>query len=142
MGIETVVICPFLLTGLTTQRQWVRVNYFTEFLDDPTSPATELILEIQSKFIQVYSAKMEIHAQLTGLRHLMYHHPWISSFIGIFANILTLCTLILLSWSNLLRPDIVSLNKTTSSEPETEEDVLMIDTLEEKATKVETVGWK
>ena len=91
--------------------------YFPDFQDNPSSPATQLQLEVQSKFIQVnlrgfipngsewmlgennengpewsqqlfhpllhqiYSAKMEIHAQLSGLRHIMWAKITLSSLI-------------------------------------------------------------
>jgi hypothetical protein len=40
-----------------------------------------------------------------GLRHLMYRHPWVSSFLGVSTNILILTTIILISWARFLQPD-------------------------------------
>lgn len=143
--IETLALAPLHLTGLTTQRQWVRVTYFPDYLDDPSAPASDLRLEIRSKFIQIYSAKMEIHAQLSGLRHVMYHHPWISSIAGILANILTLSVVVAMSWSTLtgraLEPALADRRASESSSEGSEATVL----LEKPGRKevVETVGgWK
>jgi len=141
--IETMVLSPLFLTGVTTQRQWVRVNYFTDFQDDPSSPTTDFFLEIQSKFIQVYTAKMEIHAQLSGLRHLMYHHPWVSSVTGILANILTLSIIILMSWSRFLGPEL-EMEQTQKAEIQKEgkERDVILEERKEGKIGVETVGWK
>ena len=49
--------------------------------------------------VQVYTARLQVHAQLSGLRHIMYHHPWISSVSGVVANIIILTVIILISWS-------------------------------------------
>jgi len=151
-AIDTLVLAPFHLMGLLTQRQWVRVPFFLDFQDNPSSPATELQLELQSKFIQIYSAKMEIHAQLSGLRHIMYHHPWISSLTGILANISTLTLILLISWAKLT----TSTTSTTSSAPQkhvtrperqvsesSEEEVTILDKPDGKEDTIETVSsWK
>merc|ERR1719309_171113 len=125
------VMYPLLVSGFTTQRQWVKVNYFTSFTDDPSLPATEFLLEIQSKFIQVYSAKITIHAELSGLRHIMYHHPWISSVSGILGNIFTLSVILILSWSrfNSLHTVLPAVDK-ESSEFDTDEEVVVVQTKE------------
>lgn len=99
--IETFVFAPFLLAGSTTQRQWININYFKEFMDDPHNPATNIDIEIRSKFFQVYSASLQVHAELTGLRHIMYHHPWISTVAGVSANMFIISVIILISWSRI-----------------------------------------
>ena len=32
--------------------------------------------------VQVYSTTLLVHAEFSGLRHIMFHHPWISSAAG------------------------------------------------------------
>jgi len=99
---ETILFSPFLVLGTATQRQWIIINYFDDFLDNPSAPASLVVVELQSQFIQVYSAKLQVHAKLSGLRHIMYHHPWISSISGIIANIIVLTTIILISSTRFL----------------------------------------
>ena len=112
---ETIMFSPFLLLGTTNQRQWININYFTDFIDDPSAPANQIVVELQSRHIQVYtwmcrfgmvsisvqvySARLQVQAELSGLRHIMYHHPWISSVSGIIANITVLTTIILISYT-------------------------------------------
>eukprot|EP00092_Neocalanus_flemingeri_P082141 GFUD01102773.1.p1 GENE.GFUD01102773.1~~GFUD01102773.1.p1 ORF type:complete len:166 (+),score=42.00 GFUD01102773.1:1-498(+) len=102
---ETIVFSPFLLTSTTTQRQWITINYFSDFYDDPTAPASRIVVELQSKFIQVYTTRLQVHAQLSGLRHIMHHHPWISSISGVVANIIILTIIILISWTRIFTLD-------------------------------------
>ena len=86
---------------------------------------------------------MEIHAQLSGLRHIMYHHPWISTMAGVLANILTLTVIILISWSRFssFEPaSPVEREAEWSSTSTEEEDVAILD---KPKPEVETVGgWK
>jgi len=103
---ETLVFSPFLLMGSTTQRQWINVNYFTEFMDDPHSPATEISLVLRSKFVQVYSASLQVHAEFAGLRHIMFHHPIISTVVGVSSNMFILAVIILISWSRFFVPEV------------------------------------
>jgi len=103
--LETFIFSPFLLLGTTTQRQWIRINFFRDYIDNADFPAKELSFEIHSEYLQVYSTKMQITAELTGLRHIMYHHPWISTFSAVLSNIILLTTIILVSWTRFFTPD-------------------------------------
>lgn len=51
--LETLVFSPFLVTGAAIERQWLSVIFFQEFLNDPTSLATQINIQLQSQFIQV-----------------------------------------------------------------------------------------
>jgi len=102
---ETISYSPALLTGFSAQKQELHINYFSNFQTDPHTPAEVINVEIRSKHLQVTEASLEIHAELKGLRHLMYRHPWVSSFLGVSTNILILTTIILISWARFLQPD-------------------------------------
>ena len=58
---ETLVYSPLLLAGVTTQRQWLEISYFTEFYNDPGNMAATITISIQSQFIQV-TAFAKVHA--------------------------------------------------------------------------------
>merc|ERR1712025_138525 len=100
---ETVTYSPTLLTGWSTQKQEVLINYFSNFQTDPRTPAEVITVEIKSKHLEVAEASLEIHAELKGLKYLMYRHPWISSFFGISTFISILTTIILVSWARFLQ---------------------------------------
>jgi len=129
--IETFVFAPFLFIGSTTQRQWIRIQYFKEFYDDPHSAATHIDLEIRSKQVHVYSATLQVHAEFTGLRAIMYHHPWISTFFGVSSNIFILSVIILISWTKFIAPE--------ASEPTSEEEHVETVEPEEDSPKEEEV---
>merc|ERR1712112_119799 len=104
--LETLVFSPLLLTSTSTQRQWISINYFREFMDDPHSPATHIDLEIRSRHVHVYSATLQVHAEFTGLRAIMYHHPWFSTLMGVSSNIFILSVIILISWARFIAPEV------------------------------------
>merc|ERR1711942_374097 len=56
----------------------------------------------------VSEASLEIHAELKGLKYLMYRHPWISSFFGVSTFISILATIILVSWAKFLQNEEAS----------------------------------
>ena len=51
--LETLVFSPFLVAGAAIERQWLSIIFFQEFLNDPTSLATQINIQLQSQFIQV-----------------------------------------------------------------------------------------
>jgi len=112
--LETLAFSPFLVSGTSSQKQYINVNYFPRFYDDPHNPASKASILIQSKFLQIYRSTVLIHAEFSGLRHILYHHPWLSTFIGVTANFILLSTIILISWSRLFTND-------SPQEDETEE---------------------
>merc|ERR1719341_1799903 len=116
---ETISYSPALLTGWSAQKQEVHINYFSNFQTDPHTPAEVITVEIKSKYLQISEASLQIHAELNGLRHLMYRHPWFSSFLGVSFNILILSTIILVSWARFLQPeeDAVSTDSTETPAP-------------------------
>jgi len=113
---ETVTYSPTLLTGWSTQKQEVLINYFSNFQTDPRTPAEVITVEIKSKHLEVAEASLEIHAELKGLKYLMYRHPWISSFFGISTFISILTTIILVSWARFLQ------NEESTNASESQED--------------------
>merc|ERR1712025_418720 len=115
---ETVTYSPTLLTGWSTQKQEVLINYFSNFQTDPRTPAEVITVEIKSKHLEVAEASLEIHAELKGLKYLMYRHPWISSFFGISTFISILTTIILVSWARFLQNE----ESETVNASETQED--------------------
>merc|ERR1712168_800305 len=96
---ETLAYSPFLLTGFSSQKQTLNMYYFTNFHPDPHTPAELINIEVKSNNLQVSSALLHLEASLTGLRHLMYRHPWLSSVLGVGTNILIISTVIAVSWA-------------------------------------------
>lgn len=47
-----------------------------------SQPVTDVYIEIQSRFIQLYSAKFLIHAHFSGIRYIMFQWPILSAAIG------------------------------------------------------------
>lgn len=104
--LETFVFAPVLLTGHSTEKQWVTVEFFNNFLDDPLSPVVGMNYEIQSRFIEVYNIRYRIYANFSGLRYLMFNYPLISAFIGSSLNMMFLSAIILLSWYRFFSPKL------------------------------------
>ena len=63
---ETLTYSPALLTGLSSQKQLLNINFFNNFQTDPHTPAEVITVEVQSKHLQLAQASLEIHAELRG----------------------------------------------------------------------------
>ena len=84
-GIETMSYSPMLLSGVTTQKQWLTITYLEDYSDNIENQAAGVTIELLSTYIQIYSAKLQIHPQLFGLKSVIYHHPWAASTFGILS---------------------------------------------------------
>lgn len=85
---ETVTFGPMLMSGATTERQWLTITFIDDFVDTPGFYADTVEIEILSKFVQIYSTKLQIHPQLFGLKSFIYHHQWLSASFGILTTLL------------------------------------------------------
>jgi len=120
--IETLAFLPSLLVGLTAQKQEILIDFFDKFELDAHNPGEILTLEILSKNLEVSDVTLDIHADLKGLKLLMYQHPWISMVIGISVNMLLLSSIILMSWTSFLGPNSGGRRTEAAGQAEVEED--------------------
>jgi len=96
---ETVAFSPLLVLGLMRQSQKVAVHFFDTFQPDPHSVARAFHLELKSRLVHVTRATLHVEASLTGLRHLMYRHSWISAILGVGTNIFIILAIFTISWT-------------------------------------------
>ena len=82
-SMETLTFSPMLMSGATTERQWLTITFIDDFVDTPGAYADTIHVEVMSKFLQIYNTRLQIHPQLFGLKSFIYHHPWISATVGI-----------------------------------------------------------
>ena len=78
---------------------------FSLFIQD--NPVTNVKIEIESRWLQLYSAKLRSQAEFTGLRSFMFHGPVISATIGIATHIVLLSFLFGYVWYRILNPNQV-----------------------------------
>jgi len=100
-GIETLTLSPMLMTGAVTQRQWLTITFMDDYVDTPNFSADTINIEIMSKFIQIYSTKLQVHPRLFGLKKMIYHHPWAAAVVGIMSSLIVNAFIILFIKFNL-----------------------------------------
>ncbi|XP_074533238.1 seipin-like [Halichoeres trimaculatus] len=108
----TLLFSPFLLTGMTEQKQLIEVELFSDYKMNAYQPTVGAIIEIQSKRVQVYSSQLRIHAYFTGIRYVLYNFPLTSAVVGVATNFAFLSVIVLFSylqfiWGGLWPPDQV-----------------------------------
>lgn len=104
--IHTLFMVPFYLTGFSSEKQEVQLEMYTDFEDDQLHPISDIYFEMLDHDIQIYSAKIKIIANLSGLRYLMFHWPILSSFLGIGSNLLFVFFVFSMSWRHIYGPEV------------------------------------
>lgn len=94
------IICywPWLVTGFTGESQRLTVPLMNEYSDSPQpghGSASKAMIYLEARQIQIYSAVLNIKANLKGLRYMMVNWPITSALfgtlsIGSFLSIITL----------------------------------------------------
>uniref|UniRef100_A0A3Q3KRM0 Seipin n=1 Tax=Mastacembelus armatus TaxID=205130 RepID=A0A3Q3KRM0_9TELE len=110
--LSTLLFSPFLLTGLTEQKQLIEVELFSDYKTNAYEPTIGAVIEIHSKQVQIYSSQLCIHAYFTGIRYVLYNFPLTSAVIGVATNFAFLSVIVLFSylqfiWGGLWPPDQV-----------------------------------
>lgn len=103
--IYTVAFSPLLLFGTVEEKQQLTVELFSDFQETESQPVTDVYIEIQSRFIQLYSAKFLIHAHFSGIRYIMFQWPILSAAIGITSNLFFIAVLCVTSWYQLINSE-------------------------------------
>ncbi|KAM7417523.1 hypothetical protein PAMA_017251 [Pampus argenteus] len=98
----TLLFLPAFLTGVTEQKQTLEVELFSDFTDDPYAPSVTAVIAILSNKVQIYSSQLYIHAHFTGIRYLLFYHPFLSALVGVSSNFTFLSVLFILSYVRLL----------------------------------------
>lgn len=96
--LSTFTFSPMMIFGTTEEKQNVVLELFGNFEEDQSHPVTIIYIEIQSRYIEFYSASIIINANLSGLRYLMFHWPILSAIIGIGTNLFFLALISILSY--------------------------------------------
>lgn len=99
------IFIPFYILGTVEEKQRIQVELFAEYEDRETAPVTDVYLEIQTKYIQLYSAKFFINAQFSGLRYFMFHWPFVSATIGITSNLFFIAVVCMITWYQLIQSE-------------------------------------
>ncbi|KAF6214473.1 hypothetical protein GE061_009216 [Apolygus lucorum] len=96
---------PFFVFNFMEEKQTLSVELFSSFEEDQNFPATDMYLELKSDRVEVYSAKVQIDAHLSGLRYIMFHWPFFSAILGSIFNLGVIVFVMLLSWYKLYGPN-------------------------------------
>ncbi|XP_074786310.1 seipin [Athene noctua] len=95
-ALHTAAFAGLLLGGLAEQKQTLEVELFPRYREDPYAPTLGAVLELRSRRVQVYGARLRVDAHFSGLRYLLYHFPLTAALLGVAGNF-TFLTLLLLA---------------------------------------------
>lgn len=102
----TLMFSPFFVLGGSEEKQQIHVELFADYEErEVNQPVTDVYIEIQTRHIQLYSAKFLINAHFSGLRYLMFHWPVLSAAIGITSNLFFIAVVCMISWYQLIHSE-------------------------------------
>ncbi|XP_069738438.1 seipin isoform X2 [Phaenicophaeus curvirostris] len=84
--LDTVAFAALFLTGFAEQKQTLEIELSAAFREDPFAPAVGAEVRIESRRLQLYGARLRLHAHFSGLRYLLFHFPLTSAVLGIAGN--------------------------------------------------------
>ncbi|KAL1517686.1 hypothetical protein ABEB36_001421 [Hypothenemus hampei] len=96
---------PFFIVGSSEEKQTVDVELFSDYEESEYKPVTDIYVEIQSKHIEIYSAKFSVNAEFSGLRYVMFNWPILSAALGITANLFFIALSCLMSWYQIINSE-------------------------------------
>jgi len=105
--LSTVMFSPLLLAGPLEEKQTLKVVLFNDFLEDLNYPVTNLWVELETRWLELYSANLRIQADFTGLRYFMFYWPGVTATIAIVSNVIILSIIVAYTWFRLLKPNQV-----------------------------------
>lgn len=100
-----VVFIPFFILGSSEEKQLVHVELFSDYEESEYKPVTDIYVEVQSRHIEIYSAKLSVNAEFSGLRYVMFNWPILSAALGITANLFFIALSCLLSWYQVINSE-------------------------------------
>ena len=65
--IETFVFAPLYMSGHRVEKQTMYVEFFDDFTDKPLNPVAKVDFQIQSRFAEVYDARLLQHSIINVL---------------------------------------------------------------------------
>ncbi|XP_032939545.1 seipin [Catharus ustulatus] len=94
-ALHTAAFAGLLLSGFTEQSQTLELELLGRYREDPYTPTVGAFVEVRSRRVQLYGARLRVHAHFSGLRYLLYHFPLTSAVLGVAGNwtLLALLTL-------------------------------------------------
>ncbi|KAG7329275.1 hypothetical protein KOW79_007449 [Hemibagrus wyckioides] len=96
--LETLMLLPLMLMGVTEQKQRVLVELYSSYVDSSYKPTIGAVIEIHSQQVQIYKAELYIHAHFGGIRYILYHFPFTSAVVGVMSNFMFLSVIILIGF--------------------------------------------
>jgi len=102
--IDTILYSPLYLTGLASQNIDLEVEIKNDHQENPHAPTQRIDLEIRTSKLQIYKGILKIWTDLTGVRYWMYHHPHVSSVVGVTSMLTIICSVAALSIARFLSP--------------------------------------
>ncbi|XP_076262767.1 lipid droplet biogenesis associated protein seipin isoform X2 [Rhynchophorus ferrugineus] len=104
-SIYKLIYIPFFILGSSEEKQDVHVELFSDYEEYEYKPVTDIYIEIQSRHIEIYSAKFSVNAKFSGLRYIMFNYPVLSATVGITANLFFIALICLINWYQIINSE-------------------------------------
>eukprot|EP00092_Neocalanus_flemingeri_P010686 GFUD01011510.1.p1 GENE.GFUD01011510.1~~GFUD01011510.1.p1 ORF type:complete len:358 (+),score=149.87 GFUD01011510.1:615-1688(+) len=118
-SLESVILLPLHIARLASSTNVLSIPLLENHTESITtlSSTTSLQLELQTSKLQVSSSRLKIWpCDLSGVRYLMYHHPLLSTLLGVTTILTVTCLTAALAIAKFLQPHrVVAAPRTKSN---------------------------
>ncbi|XP_076066279.1 lipid droplet biogenesis associated protein seipin isoform X2 [Oratosquilla oratoria] len=104
-NLSTMVFAPLLLYGACEEKQVLSTELFDKYEERQDAELMEVLLEVESRHVEIYSARLRIHAMYSGVRYLMYYYPIMSAIAGVGTSMFFLAIIVIFSWYQMSPED-------------------------------------
>jgi len=105
--LESVLLLPLHIARLASSTTTLSIPLLENYTESEStlSFTTSLQLEIQTSKLQISNSRLKVWpCELSGVRYLMYHHPFISTLLGVTTILTITCLTISLAIARFLKP--------------------------------------
>lgn len=106
-SLESFLLLPLHIARLASSTSILPIPLLDNHTESDTtlSPTTSILLELQTSRLQISNARLKIWpCDLSGIRYLMYHHPLLSTLLGVTTILTVTCLTAALAIARFLQP--------------------------------------
>jgi len=106
-SLESVLLLPLHIARLTSSTSILSIPLLDNHTESDTtlSPTSSILLELQTSKLQISNSRLKIWpCDLSGIRYLMYHHPLLSTLLGVTTILTVTCLTAALAIAKFLQP--------------------------------------
>jgi len=104
-SLEDVILLPLHIARVLSSTSVLSIPLLDNYTESAISRTSSIKLELQTSKLQFSSSRLKVWPHdLSGVRYLMYHHPLLSTVLGVTTILAVICLTVALAIARFLQP--------------------------------------